>query len=151
MPLKISVSLCLPVRVFPSILSGTNEFTKSPWGPGTSPFFKHKSQFSAKSETKKFFTHFFTFFTSENLNRIFFQIFFAKSENSKIPHIYLSWITTEPIFSEIGDKKILHFFFSLHFSLSLAITFVESYLVTRYRRLTFVESYTPYLRYRRRG
>ena len=31
-----------------------------------------------------------------NLNRIFFLI----SENSKISHIYLSWTTTEPIFSE---------------------------------------------------
>jgi len=39
------------------------------------------------------------------LNRIFFHIFFAKSENSKIVHIYLSWTTTEPIFSEIGEKK----------------------------------------------
>ena len=55
------------------------------------------------------------FFRIFKLESDFFHIFFAKSENSKIPHIYLSWITTEPIFSEIRDKKILHFFFTFTF------------------------------------
>ena len=64
---------------------------------------------------------FVKFFWNFKLESDFSPHFFAKSEKSKIAHIYLSWTTTEPIFSEIGDKKILHFhfhFFSL-FSLSL--------------------------------
>merc|ERR1712208_63182 len=57
--------------------------------------------------------------------------------------------------NKIKGPKMHSLFTSLHFtslSLSLSLsqlTFVESYLVPRYRRLTFVESYTPYLRYRR--
>ena len=48
-----------------------------------------------------------------NLNQIFFHNFWAKSENSKIAKIYLAWTTTEPIFSEIGDKKILTFHYDM--------------------------------------
>ena len=52
-----------------------------------------------------------TIFKISNLNRIFFHLCWAKSEKSKIAQIYLSWTTTDPIFSEIGDiKKIFQNF-----------------------------------------
>ena len=44
-----------------------------------------------------------------NLNRIFFHIFWAKSENSKIAKIYLSWTISVQSFSEkIRDFWITH-------------------------------------------
>ena len=58
--------------------------------------------FTKDSHVIFFFTwkSFVNFSQISNLNRIFFHHFWAKSENSKIAHIYLSWTTTEPIFSE---------------------------------------------------
>ena len=40
-----------------------------------------------------------------NLNRIFFHIFWAKSENSKIAKIYFLWTSSEPILSTIFFSK----------------------------------------------
>ena len=39
-----------------------------------------------------------------NLIRIFFNIFWAKSENSKIAKIYFLWTSSEPILSKIWDN-----------------------------------------------
>ena len=46
-----------------------------------------------------------TIFQISNLNRIFFHHCWAKSENSKITQIYLSWTINDPIFSKIGENK----------------------------------------------
>ena len=71
--------------------------------------------------TWKSFVKFFRIFKLES---DFFPHFFAKSENSKIVHIYFLWTSHDPIFSEIGDKKILHFHFTFT-SLSLSLHFTS--------------------------